>query len=611
MLSQITNPSDLKKYHTKDLDILCEEIRTEIISAIYKNGGHMSSNLGIVELTVALHYVFDAPKDKIIFDVGHQCYTHKILTGRKLKNLRKFGGISGFTSPDESPYDVIWAGHSSTSLSQALGMCRARDLKGEDYTVIAVIGDASIGSGMALEALNDIGSYKGKLIIVLNDNEMSIEKNVGAMSAHFSKLRLSPSYRKFKARLRNFLSALPLIGNPLRRFSEYLKNIFAGIFLRKNMFHAFGIKYAGVYDGHNISEIVKAFNTAKKADTPVVLHFHTKKGKGHEIAEQNPADFHGVKSEFVCGTSAFSSRFGEILCEKAAVDNNIVAVTAAMRDGTGLKCYANNFPDRFFDTGISEQHSVTLCAGMANGGLKPYFAVYSTFLQRAFDQISNDICLPNLPVTLIIDRAGICGADGETHHGLLDIANLSCLPNITIFAPRDLSSLEKIMDFSTSFNGPLAIRYENTYAQEIMLYKDVADEFNYGKWQIINEINSKVNIVSYGNRMLTLAKKAIEILSEENIECGIIDACFIKPFDTEMFSSLTGTVIVLEEASKGGNLYGILSAYAAENKCNKVLKSISLPLKYITFGETDKILSAYGISSENIAGAVREIINFL
>lgn len=598
MLEKIASPKDIKNLTTEELGQLAAEIRQKIIQTVEKNGGHLSSNLGTVELILALHRAFDAPKDKLIFDVGHQCYAHKIITGRaeRFDTLRQFGGISGFSDPSESEYDAIYAGHSSTSLSQALGMCRARDLKGEKYHVVAVIGDGALSGGMAFEALNDIGNSDTRLIIVLNDNEMSISKNVGGVSRHLCRLRLSRSYINIKKGLRRFIFALPLVGKPIRKICEFFKRQAVKLVIAGNIFDSLGVKYVGAFDGHNICELTRAFERAKQLDGPVLLHILTKKGKGYTPAEESPDIYHGIRKGFKNGNTAFSARAGDKLCELAEQDDRIVAVTAAMKEGTGLVRFSERFTKRFFDVGICEQHAVTMCAGMAAVGFKPYFCVYSTFLQRAFDQISNDVCLPDLPVTLLVDRAGLVGRDGETHHGIFDVPYLSCLPNITIYTPKDLADLEAILDFSKGFGHPLAVRYENEYFGEF----DVHGEIIPGKWEVLSE-GAEVNIIAYGGRMLNVAKKAMEILKEKGLDIGIINAAFIKPFDTGLLENLKGACFVLEQCPPSGGLYGALCGYACERGLPLRIYPLSLPDSYITFGSCEQLLESLGLSAEGVA----------
>lgn len=605
MIEKINTTYDLKKLKTKELKELAEDIREQIVYVVNKNGGHLSSNLGTVELIISLNKVFNTPKDKIIFDVGHQCYTHKILTGRKkdIGSIRTTNGLSGFINPNESEYDTILAGHSSTSLSQALGMCRARDLMGKNYNVVAVIGDGALTSGMAFEALNDIGNSKTKLIIILNDNEMSIEKNVGAISKHLSKIRVNKNYLCIKKGFRKFIFSIPVIGKPIRKLADKIKKFFLKIFVSRSIFDSFGISYAGTFDGNDISELNKALENAKEMDKPVLLHVYTKKGKGYIPAEENPSLYHSIRKGFKSGQTDYSNNLGKILTEIAEKNQNIIAVTAAMKDGTGLCDFSKKYPNRFFDVGICEQHAVTMCAGMASQGLKPYFCVYSTFLQRGFDQISNDVCIPKLPVTLIIDRAGIVGSDGETHHGLLDVPFLNSLPNMTIYCPKDIQDQTAIIQFSQNYNYPLAIRYENDYQGEFKTHNDI----QIGKWEILSPL-TEINIISYGGRMLNTATKVKDILEKDGIKVGIINAAFIKPIDKNLIKNLTGVIAVCEESLPNGNLYSNITSYIANNNINLKAFSYCLPDKYITHGKSSDLLEINGLSLQKIAEKIKENI---
>ncbi|MCL1901059.1 MAG: 1-deoxy-D-xylulose-5-phosphate synthase, partial [Firmicutes bacterium] len=461
-LEKLNDVSDIKKLNFKELKILAQEMRDLITKSTDKCGGHLSSNLGVVELTQALYYVFDFENDKLIFDVGHQCYAHKILSGRKNEfvNLRKYGGLSGFPDRSESVFDAVATGHASTSLSLGLGLSVARDLHHKDYNVICVIGDGALSGGQSFEALNNIGIQKSGMIILLNDNEMSISKSNGVF---LSKLRLSKSYEGFKNKFK-FFGKFPLIGKITLGFMRFVRNVLKAIFVPVNIFDHFSINYYGPFDGHKTKKLIKLLQKAKGTKKPIVIHVLTKKGRGLIAAETAPDVFHGVKSGNECSNSVFSKGMGEFLCELAEKDKRIVAVTAAMSAGTGLTDFSKKFPERFFDVGICEQHAVTFSAGLADEGLAPYFCVYSTFLQRGFDQVIIDVCLNKLPVTFLIDRSGLVGADGKTHHGIFDLSILSCIPNLTILSPCDLSELKKMMEFSVNFNAPLAIRFCNDYA---------------------------------------------------------------------------------------------------------------------------------------------------
>jgi len=480
LLDNINSPKDIKQLKEKELQQLAGEIREYIINTVSETGGHLASNLGVVELSLALHKVFDSPKDKIIWDVGHQAYIHKLLTGRKedLKTLRTLGGLSGFPKRSESEHDIFETGHSSTSISAALGLAKGRDLSGEDYNVIAVIGDGSLTGGMAFEALNHAGDFPTRLIVILNDNNMSISDNIGGMANYLSKIRTVPAYFKLKASVSGVLKNMPFLGNALFNSAEKLKNWFKYLLVPGIIFEELGFKYLGPIDGHDIHNLEYIMKRAKSYNGyPVFIHVITKKGKGYEKAENQPSKYHGVNPfDIESGNSkkhsqgrSYSSVFGDWITKAARSDKRIAAVTAAMPEGTGLSKFAAQHKDRFFDVGIAEQHAVTFSAGLAVGGYKPYFAVYSTFLQRAYDQIVHDVCMQKLPVTLAIDRAGIVGADGETHHGVFDIAYLRHMPNITIMSPKDGRELEQMLDFTLKLDSTCAIRYprgnENNFVE--------------------------------------------------------------------------------------------------------------------------------------------------
>ena len=535
ILDQVSFPKDLKKLNTEEKEQLAQEIRDLIIDVTSKNGGHVASSLGVVELTIAIHSVFDTPKDKIIWDVGHQCYVHKILTGRKdeFKNIRKFGGISGFPKINESEYDSFNTGHSSTSISVATGMARARDLLGEKNKVIAVIGDGSLTGGMALEALNDAGSSKTNLIVILNDNEMSISKNVGGIPLYLSKIRTKTGYTRSNRKIKAFTNRIPLIGKPIVSFAHYIKQIIKRAVIPNMYFEDIGFTYLGPIDGHNIKKLEDILERSKKIKGPVLIHVVTKKGKGYKPAEENPDRFHGISAynketgELTKPkTKDYSKAFGEKLVDLAKKDEKIVAITAAMKDGTGLKEFAKEFPNRFFDVGIAEQHSLGLIAGMAKEGLKPVLAIYSSFLQRGYDQIIHDIAISGIPVTVCIDRAGIVGNDGETHQGLFDLSFLSSIPNIVVMAPKNFEELEKMLEFGVNLNKPVFIRYPRGGENYIF---DKTEDINLGKAEIIQE-GTDLSIIAIG-KMVGRAKEIAELLPEKSVE--IINARFLKPLDEE------------------------------------------------------------------------------
>lgn len=543
ILDKYQDFDSIKSMSINELNQFSYEIREFLIDNVSKTGGHLASNLGVVELTLSIFNVFDLNKDKVIWDVGHQAYVHKILTGRKDKfnTLRQYGGLSGFPKICESPYDVFETGHSSTSISAALGMARARDIKGENNKVIAVIGDGALTGGMALEALNDLGFNKTDLIIILNDNQMSIAENVGGMSSYLSKVRLDPTYNKLKKEVNNTLNKIPNVGKGMARSLERVKNGIKQMIVPGMLFENLGIKYLGPIDGHDIKELSKVMKMAKNINGPVLIHTITKKGKGYAYAEKKPDKFHGI-GPFDCDSGEVNSKtcltyskvFGEELTKIAKEDKKVVAITAAMKDGTGLRKFGETFPKRFFDVGIAEQHAVTLAAGIATEGLKPVFAVYSTFLQRAYDQILHDICIQNLPVVLGIDRAGIVGSDGETHQGIFDLSYLSSLPNMTIIAPKCLEEMGIMLRWALNQNSPVAIRYPrggDIKSLEMTPIKNMKK----GKWEVICE-EGDIAIIATG-KMVQHAIIAREKLKEYGIKSTIVNANFIKPIDKELIKN--------------------------------------------------------------------------
>ncbi|OQB15948.1 MAG: 1-deoxy-D-xylulose-5-phosphate synthase [Firmicutes bacterium ADurb.Bin193] len=552
ILNNIKSPADIKKLDASRLETLAREIRGFLVESVSKTGGHLASNLGVVELTIALHRVFDTNRDKIVWDVGHQTYTHKILTGRKdeFAKLRSFGGISGFPKCCESSHDCFNTGHSSTSVSAALGIARARDLRGEKFSVVAVIGDGALTGGLAYEGLNNAGRMRTNFIVVLNDNEMSISKNVGGISKYLNKLRSAPSYFKAKKQIDTFLNKIPKVGGPIARQLQKAKDSIRYLLIESSIFEDLGFTYLGPIDGHNIDQMSQVLERAKGIEGPVLIHVYTKKGKGYSFAEDKPNIYHGIGSFDVDtgkqngGSKSYiqsSKVFGERLVELAHKNKNIVAITAAMPDGTGLNLFASEFPERFYDVGIAEAHAVTFGAGLAAEGLTPVVAVYSTFLQRAYDQIFHDVGLQNLHVVFALDRSGIVGEDGETHHGIYDLSYLSHIPNISILAPSSPDMLRQMLDYAiNTHNGPIAIRYNKIMAQDEEAYP-----FEFVRARIIKE-GKDITLVSVGN-MLETAKKAAEA-SGRDVE--IIDLGTVKPLDIETLKnsiSKTGAMIVLED----------------------------------------------------------------
>lgn len=603
ILDKVNNPEDLRKLNIKEKEQLATEIRKKVINTVSVTGGHLASNLGVTELTIALHSVFNTPKDKIVWDVGHQTYVHKILTGRKdkLDTLRQLGGISGFPKIKESEYDSFDTGHSSTSISVALGMARARDIKKEDNNVIAVIGDGALTGGMALEALNDAGNSKTKLIVILNDNEMSISKNVGGISQFLTKMRTRKFYKKSNNSIRKALEKAPKIGTPIIRLARRIKYSLKQLFLPNMFFEDLGFKYLGPVDGHDIERIEWILKLAKKEQDPVLVHVITKKGKGYKPAEENPDKFHATGSfEIETGKPKkekkkdYSAVFGEKLVELAKNNEKIVAITAAMTDGTGLKQFKEKYPDRFFDVGIAEQHAISLAAGMAKEGLKPVVPIYSSFYQRAYDQVIHDICIENMPVVMCVDRAGVVGNDGETHQGLLDLAFFNIVPNLKVMAPKDFKELEQMLEYAVTLNSPVVIRYPRGGENEKIKFEK-HEEIIEGKAEILKE-GKDVSIIAIG-KMVAKGMEIAEKLEKQGKSVELINARFLKPFDKEkIIETITKTknVITIEDASIIGGLGTKVKEIIAENKLQNVeLKCYAYPDKFIEAGNVSELEEKY------------------
>lgn len=610
ILKKINGPEDLKKLNVSEKQVLAEEIRKEILEVVSKNGGHLASNLGVVELTIALHSVFNTPDDKIIWDVGHQCYTHKILTGRKeqFSTLRKLNGIAGFPKVCESEYDTFNTGHSSTSISVATGMARAKKLMGDDQTkVIAVIGDGSMTGGMALEALNDAGSSKTNIIVILNDNEMSISKNVGGIPLFLSKLRGRKFYSKSNERVKKFMLQVPVIGNPTVKIVQKIKDAIKQILLPNMFFEDIGFTYLGPVDGHNIDKLESILETSKKISGPVLVHVITKKGKGYKFAEETPENFHGVSSfDLKTGEKIkksgkdYSKVFGEKLVELAEKNEKIVAVTAAMKDGTGLKSFSEKFPDRFFDVGIAEQHAIGMIAGMAKEGLKPVLAIYSSFLQRGYDQLVHDIALQKLPVVICIDRAGIVGNDGETHHGIFDLSFLSSIPNLTVMAPKDFEELKNMLEFAVNFNGPILIRYPRGGENHKFTRKL---SIKLGKAELIRQ-GKDITIIGIG-KTVGKAVEVAELLKKQNINSEVINARFLKPLDEKFIVKSikkTGRVATIEDNTlKGGLGSSVIELVNKFNLQNIKVETFGYDDCFVPHGGTEELEKIYKQDVESIA----------
>lgn len=598
-------PDDIKSMDENSLELLSTGIRAFLIDTISKTGGHLASNLGVVEISVGLHKIFDFPKDKLIWDVGHQSYIHKILTGRadQFSTLRQNDGMSGFPKRSESEYDVYDTGHSSTSISAAMGLAVARDLNKSDEEVIAVIGDGAMTGGPSFEALNNLGSLGSKVIIVLNDNGMSISEINGGLSEHLSKLRTSSEYQNTKNNIKKAINKIPDLGKPLSKGIAGLKRaVKYAIFSGGVIFEELGITYLGPFDGNNMSDVLRGLNQAKNAPGPVLVHFITKKGKGYKQAEQNPDKFHGIGAfDKETGASlsqsetSYSEIFGNKMFELAEKNDKLVALTAAMCTATGLDQMRNRFPKRVFDVGIAEAHACIFAAGLALGGMHPVVAIYSSFLQRAYDEIIEDVCLQKLPVTFAIDRAGIVGADGETHHGIFDLSYLLPLPNMTVLAPCDAHQLEDMLEYATSKDAPFAIRYPRGSA-DMTRHIEVSFEL---KNNVISE-GKDVNIIAVGT-MLNKAIKASEILKEQGIDAKVCSASVLKPFDDSIINSSDKLIVTLED----NLIRGGFGEYIAANYTNMVV-NLGWPDKFIEHGDCEYLYKKYGLDAESIAERIRQ-----
>jgi 1-deoxy-D-xylulose-5-phosphate synthase len=623
-LPEINSPADLRQLRKEDLQAVADEVRQFIIDTCSRVGGHTGASLGAVELAVAMHYAFDTPRDRLVWDVGHQAYAHKILTGRRdlLHTIKQDGGLSGFLRRDESEYDTFGAGHASTSISAALGMAIARDRKGEDYHVCALIGDASLAGGMAMEAINQAGHIKTRLIVLLNDNEMSIAPAVGALSRYLNRIKEAQSYQHLKEEIGDALESVPGIGGTLRRAAKSFKDAIAAAVLPGALVNELGFKYIGYVDGHNVSMLVDALEEAKKInDGPVIVHALTTKGKGFPNPEKNYYAYHATgpfdpktgkpyKSSKQSAPT-YTSVFGETLCQLMQQDERIVAVTAAMPDGTGVDKALERFPSRAFDVGIAEQHAITFCGGMACEGLKPVAAIYSTFLQRAFDQVIHDICLQNLDVTIAMDRAGIVGADGPTHHGLLDIAYLRGYPNIVLMAPKDEAELRDMLLTAIEYPGPAALRYPRGNGLGV----DISGQpklLEIGRGEVLKEGND-LSLIAYGS-MVYPALEAAEMLLEHSINASVINARFVKPLDEELLLKVaaeTPIIITIEEAYLAGGFgSAVLEFYESKGILSELLICrMGVSDEIVPHGDAKGLLASFGLNAQGIAQKVQEMID--
>ncbi len=606
LLEQISSSGDIKKLSTEQRKQLCREIREFLVHSVSKTGGHLASNLGVVELTVALHSVFDIPEDKFVWDVGHQSYVNKLLTGRRagFETLRKFGGMSGFPKRSESPADVFDTGHSSTSISAALGLARARELEKKSYSVGAIFGDGALTGGMMYEAMNDAGRFKSPLILILNDNNMSISKNVGSISKYLRALRIKPGYSRFKKKATSFLDKIPVVGNPLYNMISNMKHKLQRILLQNTIFENFGFEYFGPVDGHDLDGLINVFRLAKSKQKPVFVHIRTKKGKGYPPAEHHPDTFHGI-GPFCAETGKtcepgrdYSAAFGGAVFDTAAENDKVVGITAAMPVSTGMEMFSRYFKDRFFDVGIAEQHGVTMAAGLAAGGYVPVFPVYSSFLQRAYDQILHDVCLQNLHVVFGVDRAGAVGADGETHQGIYDIAFMNSMPNMTVLSPCNYTELEEMVRFAANeCTGPVAIRYPRGCMQ-----------FDGGSF-----VPGRANVVADGNeitvyatgRMMNTAAEVRTILGDG---VRIVEITTVKPLDTEtvLKAALPVSCVIEDGVAKGG-LGEAIGALFAEKGITGKFRAFGYPDEPVVQGSVDELDRKYGFDQRSIAEVLSEM----
>lgn len=614
VLERINLPEDLKRLQVEELEAFAAELRELIVKTVARTGGHLAPNLGVVELTIALHRVFEAPRDKIIWDVGHQCYAHKIITGRRdrFHTLRQFGGLSGFPSREESVYDVFGTGHASTSLSVALGLAKARDLNQDNYTVVAVIGDGALTGGMALEALNHAGHLKANLIVVLNDNEMSISRNVGALSGYLTRLRTDPKYHRSREEFESLIQKVPAIGPKMLRVLDRLKDSVKYLVVPGMFFEELGYTYLGPVDGHNIPSLVDTLEKARTLKGPVLVHVVTRKGKGYLPAEQDPDLFHGV-GPFDVQTGelhrsdrvSYTEVFGQTLVRLAEKDPRVIAITAAMPTGTGLRPFARRFPLRFFDVGIAEQHAVTLAAGLAVSGYRPVVAIYSTFLQRAYDQIIHDVCLHRLPVVFALDRAGIVGEDGVTHQGIFDLAYLRSIPNMAVMAPRDENELQHMLRTALAYGGPCAVRYPRGSGTGCALDSE-PQLLPFGQGVVLRD-GGDVSIFAVGN-MVEPALEAAEQLGEKGIDTAVINVRFVKPLDTGLllrFARQTRRVVTVEEGILVGGFGSAVAELLMDHGMADVeLIRLGINDTFVEHGAPAILRDKYGLTAAGIVKAV-------
>ncbi len=619
ILEQIDHPEALHRLSEEQLEQLAAELRETIIQTVARTGGHLAPSLGAVELTLALYSVFRLPVDKVVWDVGHQAYSHKLLTGRREQfgNLRQYGGITGFPSRAESPFDFFGVGHASTSISAALGMALARDLKGRGEHIIAVIGDGAMTGGEAFEALNHAGDLHRNLIVVLNDNGMSIDFNVGAMSEYFSRIRVAPQYNKAKKDFEEILKSIPHIGETVLKTAEYIKDGVKSVLVPGGLFEEMGFTYVGPLDGHNLRLMREVFDEIRLMDGPILVHVRTKKGKGYLPAEVEPDKFHGVgpfdkeTGKVIKAAGAppsYTSVFGRTLIELAEEHRDIAAITAAMPSGTGLKEFGEKYPERYFDVGIAEEHAVTMAAGMAAGGLRPVVAIYSTFLQRAYDQLIHDVCLQNLPVILCLDRAGIVGEDGPTHHGVFDLSYLRMMPNMTVMVPKDENELRYMMKTALTIKGPVAIRYPRGAGLGVALDEET-EPLSLGRAEVIRE-GGQAALLAVGT-MVDQARQAAELLSEEGIETTVVNMRFVKPLDTGMIDAMaekTGLLMTLEENVLAGGFGSAVLEHLADTGRQVPVLRVGIGDAFVPQGACSALRKDFGLTPPEIASRLRKAL---
>lgn len=614
-LDEIESPRVLREMSIEEMYELAGQIRAEMIATVARRGGHLASNLGVVELTLALHRVFDLSTDRLVFDVGHQSYVHKLLTGRftQFHTLRTYGGLSGFPKRSESDYDAFETGHASTAISAALGLARARDRLGQQHQVIALVGDGAMTGGMCYEALNDAGNSKTPMIVILNDNEMSIARNVGALSQHLTHLRASRGWNDTKHAVRTGLRRIPLVGAPLAAVAQWMKDSVKSMLMdepKEGFFDALGFRYYGPIDGHDLPSLIRTLEQVRDTREPVLIHVLTQKGHGYDMAERKPEIFHGTPPFYVetgdrrnvSALPSYGTVMAKRLAELADRDERIVAVTAAMLSGTGLNHFQERHPDRMLDVGIAEEHAVTMAAGMAAGGLKPYFAVYASFFQRSFDQVLHDVCMPDLNVTLLLDRSGLVGEDGETHHGMWDFASLLPAPNMTVLAPRDVGELRTMMDWTVSRDGPCAIRYGKTSVDLSERYPNRA-EFVPGRWEKL-ESGADCTLLAVGS-MVETGIAVHDLLAAQGVHAALVNCSSVKPMDVDCLREVAGApVFTLEEHVRTGGFGAAVGGFYTESRLQVRLTCFALPDAFVTHGSRTLLLDRLGLSAEKLTAAI-------